>query len=190
MNRLLLCASLCAALAFGQEFAVGSKVADFSLKDLGGNTVSYSSLKGPVTVVVFISAVCPVSNSYNGRMNALYQDYTPKGVHFVFINSNVNESPAEVAAHAKSVGFLFPVYKDIDNKAADLFGAMATPESYVIDSSGTVRYHGYIDDSRFQPHVTRHGLRDALDQVLAGKEVAVPRTKAFGCSIKRARNNA
>ena len=190
MKRLLVSALLFTAISFSQEFRLGSKVGDFSVNDLTGKSVSFSDLKGSTTVVIFISTNCPISNSYNDRMNALYRDYSPKGVHFVFINSNVNEPPDQVREHAKRVGFAFPVYKDQQNKVADMFGAMATPETYVIDSTGTIRYHGYIDDSSAEARVTRQGLRNALDDVLAGKEVDRPETKAFGCTIKRGRQTS
>ena len=187
MKSLLITAALCSVLASGQGFRIGSKVGDFTLADLSGKPVQFADLKGPVTVVVFIATRCPISNSYNQRMNAIFGDYSGKGVRFVFINSNANEPASEVAQHAKSAAFLFPVYKDPDNRAADRFGAMATPESYVIDSQGTLRYHGYIDDSTNEARVKNRGLRNALDAVLAGKDVPAVETKAFGCTIKKVR---
>ncbi|HLJ15051.1 MAG TPA: redoxin domain-containing protein [Bryobacteraceae bacterium] len=191
MKRVAIFAALLATLllgeAFGQEFKVGSTVSDFTLSDLKGNTVSFSSLRGPTTVVIFISTRCPISNSFNDRMNDIYEDYSAKGVKFVFINANANESADEVAKHAKSVGFVFPVYKDFNNVVADRFGAQSTPETYVIDHDGVIRYHGYIEDSTNPARVKRHGLKDALDAVLAGQPVATAETKAFGCTIKRVR---
>jgi alkyl hydroperoxide reductase subunit AhpC len=91
-----------------------------------------------------------------------------------------------VADHAKA-NFKFPVYKDADNVVADRFGAQVTPESFVIDKTGKIVYHGYIDDSRNASKVTDQGLRNALDAVLAGKTVAKAETKAFGCTLKRAK---
>jgi peroxiredoxin len=185
--RILAGALLCSTLTFAQEFGVGKRVNDFGLQDLAGSPVSFSQLRGATTVVAFIATNCPISNAFNDRMTALYNDYSQKGVKFVFVNSNANESASEVASHRKSAGFPFPVYKDPTNKVADRFGAMATPETYVIDSTGTVRYHGYIEDSTNEARVKSRALRAALDAVLAGKPVAAAETKAFGCSIKRAR---
>ena len=180
---------LSAGLVWGQEFKVGAKVADFNVQDLEGKAVSFSTLRGPVTVVIFIATQCPVSNSYNQRMNALYKDYGSKGVKFIFLNANKSEPAGNVREHAKTAGFVFPVYKDADNVVADKFGAEVTPESYVIDNAGVVRYHGYIDDSMNEARVRKQGLRLALDAVIAGKPVEVSETKAFGCSIKRARKS-
>ena len=186
--RALLCSmlSFCAILC-AQEFKVGGKVADFAVQDLNGQSHTFASLKGDVTVVTFVSVQCPVSNAYNDRMNALYKDYSAKGVKFIFVNANRTEAASEVAEHAKAVGFAFPVYKDAGNRVADSFDAQVTPENYVIDRTGTMRYHGSIDDSQNAARVRKQSLREALDAVLAGSAVEAPETKAFGCTIKRAR---
>jgi peroxiredoxin len=188
MKRLLSISLLLSSTVLcAQEFKVGSKVADFAVQDLDGKPVMLSALRGPISVVTFISTQCPVSNGYNQRMNALFKDYSAKDVKFVFVNANKNESANEVRTHSKAVGFVFPVYKDANNVVADRFGAEVTPESYVIDSSGVIRYHGSIDDSQNEARIRTRGLRLALDAVLAGKPVEITETKAFGCSIKRAR---
>jgi len=179
--------SLVAGVLCAQEFKVGSKVTDFQVQDLDAKPVAFSTLRGPITVVTFISTQCPVSNGYNQRMNALFNDYSPKNVKFVFVNANHNESANEVRAHSKRAGFVFPVYKDANNLVADRFGAEVTPESFVIDGSGVIRYHGAIDDSQNEARIRTRGLRMALDAVLAGKSVEITETKAFGCSIKRVR---
>ncbi len=178
--------ALSAGLLCAQEFKVGAPVTDFQVRDLDGKAVSFSSLKGPVTVVTFIATQCPVSNSYNQRMIDLYKDYTPKNVKFIFVNANRSEPAAEVHEHAKRVGFTFPVYKDPDNVVADRFDAQVTPESYVIASDGILRYHGSIDDDMNVARVHMRRLRLALDAVLAGKPLPAVETKAFGCTIKRA----
>ena len=100
-----------------------------------------AALGQDITVVIFISTVCPVSNSYNLRMKELYRDFAPKGVKFEFLNANQNESQMDMEDHARSVGFPFPVAKDANNAMADRLGAEYTPESFVIDREGVVRYH-------------------------------------------------
>ena len=178
-------AAACSISLPAQEFKVGGKVADFNVQDLKGATVPFSKLKGATTVVMFISTKCPISNDYNERMTAVFNDYASKGIHFVFVNANVNEPAEEVEMHAKKAGFPFPVYKDAGNVIADKFGATVTPEAYVIDKTGTMVYHGSIDDQRNANNVTEKRLRGALDAVMAGKAVAQAETKAFGCTIKR-----
>ncbi len=192
MNRFLLRSAfaLLAVEASAQDFKMGSMVADFPLRSLTGQPVSYASLKGQVTVVAFISVQCPISNDYNERMEALYRDYSAKGVKFVFVNANVSEPAAEVATHAKSAGFSFPVYKDEGNVAADKFGATVTPETFVMNQAGVVLYHGAIDNARNPARVTAKGLHNALEAVLNGKPVPQAETKAFGCTIKRVRRSS
>ena len=176
---------LSAALA--QEYKVGSKIGDFTIQDLKSHPVSFAGLRGDLTVVIFIATQCPVSNAYNERMNVLYKEYSPKGVHFIFVNSNSSEPAEEVAEHARAQSFAFPVYKDAGNVVADRFGAQLTPEAFVIDDTATLRYHGYIDDSLKPENIQNQGLRLALDAVMSHTAVQRPETKAFGCTIARAK---
>ncbi len=152
--------------------------------DVGGTPVTTA---GRTTVVIFISARCPVSNAFNDRLAAIYQAYSPKGVQFLFLDANANESASEIENYVKSAGFPFSVQRDVDNRAADRLGAMATPETFLIDAQGVLRYHGFIEDTQNPARAKVHGLRDAVDSVLAGREVARPETKSFGCTIKRVR---
>lgn len=189
MKRLLLAAPLIAGLVLAQDFQLGSRVDDFNVKDLAGAPVSFATLRGDTTVVGFISVQCPVSNAYNERMVALYNEYAPKGVKFVFLNANSTEPAAAVAEHASQHGFPFKVYKDENNVVADRFGASVTPEVYVIDKQGVMRYHGSIDDSQAAGRVEKQRLREALDAVVAGRPVETAQYKAFGCTIKRAKKS-
>jgi len=183
-------AALWAASLPAQEFTLGSKVGDFGLRDVKGAPVAFEKLKGRVTVIGFIATQCPISNDYNERMKALYTDYSPRGVRFVFINSNHTEPAAEVEAHAGKNGFPFPVYKDDNNVVADRFGAQFTPEVFVLDAGGVIRYHGAIDDSRVAARIKAHHLRKSLDALLAGQSVAPADTRAFGCTIKRVKKTS
>jgi G3E family GTPase len=134
---------------------------------------------------VFLSAQCPVSNEYNGRMSTLFQEYSAKGVHLLFVNANRNESNQAVEEHRQAAGFPFHVYRDRESTLAGALGAEVTPQAFVFDRDGVLRYKGYIDDARNPARVRVQGLRNALDAVMAGKPVARPETKAFGCTIKR-----
>jgi peroxiredoxin len=181
--------ALFAGTALAQDFKLGSRIDDFTVQDLHGTSLKFSQLKGDVTAIVFISVQCPVSNAYNERMNALYKDYSAKGVHFIFLNANSTEPASAVAEHAQAHGFAFPVYKDNHNVVADRFDAQATPETFVIDRTGTVVYHGSIDDSQEPARIRNQWLRNALGSVLAGQHVQRAETKAFGCTIKRVRKS-
>jgi len=185
MKSLCLAAVLFLPALYAQEAAVGSKVADFQVTDLDGKPVTVKAANG-ITAVIFVATQCPVSNAYNERMNALYKDYSAKGVHFVFVNSNRTEPAAEVRQHLVEHKLTYSVYKDTNNVVADRLNAQVTPEVYLLDAAGTLRYHGSIDDSRVLERVHDNRARKALDALLAGQPVAAPETKAFGCTIRRA----
>ena len=136
-------------------------------------------------MLMFIATQCPVSNGYNTRMVSLFNDYKAKDVVFIGINSNKSESTEEVKQHAKDHGFEFTVLKDDKNIVADKFGASVTPEIFVLNPALEILYHGRIDDSRREADVASRDLRNALDEILAGKPVTVSTTKAFGCTIKK-----
>lgn len=159
---------------------------DFTLKDYNGKEHSLSDFKDSTAIVVmFIATQCPVSNAYNERMVALYNDYRAKGFAFVGINSNKQESVEEIKEHSQEHHFEFPVLKDWDNVIADRFEASVTPEIYVLNSDFNLLYHGRIDNSRRESDIKSQDLRAALNEILAGKPVSNTETKAFGCTIKR-----
>jgi AhpC/TSA family len=160
---------------------------DLHVIDLRGNAVPVSPGKSQATAVLFISAICPVSNAYNERMVRIYKDYSARGVQFLFVNANSNEPAAKVAEHREAAAYPFQVYMDKNNALADRLGAQMTPEAIVLDAHGEVRYRGFIDDAKNPARVTNQGLRGALDAVLAGKPVPTPETKSFGCTIHRVR---
>jgi len=87
--------------------------------------------------------------------------------------------------HAKKNQVKFTILKDLGNVVADLFRASFTPETYVLNNDYEVLYHGRIDNSRNESKVTAQDLKNALDEILKGNAVSKPRTKAFGCTIKR-----
>jgi hypothetical protein len=180
---------LTCGLAAAGEFPVGTKLPAINVSDHGAPAVIKPS-GAKATAVLFVSTNCPVSNAYNERMNAVYRDYSARGVQFAFVNSNANEAVTEIDEHAKAHGFAFKVYKDAENVLADTLNAQFTPEVFVFDQTGTLVYHGRIDDTRELANVKSRDFRAALDAVLAGKAVAVSNTKAFGCTIKRAKKTS
>ncbi|HWH76713.1 MAG TPA: thioredoxin family protein [Candidatus Binatus sp.] len=165
---------------------IGTMIDDFKLPDADGKEHSLKSLAGSKGVVVlFIATKCPVSNAYNDRMEKLAQDYKAKGINVVGINANNTEPAAEVKSHAAEKGLTFTILKDDGNKIADRLGATRTPEAYVLDASMKLVYHGRIDNSQKVEGITANDLREALDEMLAGKAVTKTGGAAFGCTIKR-----
>jgi peroxiredoxin len=165
--------------------AIGQPAPDFSLPDLRGQQHALKDQRGKITVIAFLSVQCPISNAYGERIRALAEDYAKQGVVFLAINASAPESVADIKAHAAQHGFTFPILKDAGNKVADAYGAERTPEIFVVDERGVLRYHGRIDNSQDVRRVKRNDLREALDELLAGKPVSVPEAKAMGCVIKR-----
>lgn len=171
---------------------IGQTIADFKLPDTDGHQRTLSSLKGKNgTVLIFIAVQCPVSNSYNERMEKLAVDYAARGVNVVGINANSTESREEVKHHASEHKFTFTILKDEGNKIADRLGAQRTPEAFLLDAGGKLVYRGAIDNDRANRLTAEGGLlhnhlRDAIDATIAGKPIEITKVNAFGCSIKRA----
>jgi peroxiredoxin len=184
---------LAGALTLSQAFLaaapqVGAPAPRFTLTTVDGKTFSLADAarSHKAVVVMFIATKCPYSNAYNDRMRDMAAAYEKQGILFAGINSNKTEPAEEVIDHAKKHGFTFPLMKDPDNKVADLYEARHTPEIFVVDPEGKLRYHGRIDENYEAPtKVTSPDLKNALDALIAGRPLAKAETKAFGCSIKR-----
>ena len=144
------------ALLVGGSFRAGEpapkaepakKAADFSLKDTADKPVSLGDFKDKkAVVVVFMGTECPVNNAYMPRLAELAKAYTDKGVQFLGVNANAQDSLAGLAGYARTHKLPFPLLKDADHALADRLGAERTPEAFVLDQRRTVRYRGRIDD--------------------------------------------
>jgi peroxiredoxin len=168
------------------DFPIGTKLEDFKLSATDGKTYSFTDLKGKNgTVIIFLSAQCPVVKSYTERINALAAEYKAKGIAFVGINSNSSEDLAWVTSTRNENFAEIPVLIDTGNVIADKLGANVTPEAYFFDANNTLIYHGAIDNDRSGKNPTEKYLGNAFDLALAGKKVETTRANAFGCSIKR-----
>lgn len=174
--------------------ALGRKVEDFSLVESRGATVSLAELtKHPLVVVAFVGIECPVAKLYAPRLEELKAKFQDKNVAFLAIDSNRQDTIAELAAFARAAGLSFPVLKDPDAKVADAFGATRTPEVFVLDAERTIRYRGRIDDQYgvgsnsgyAKPKVRNADLANALEDLLVGRPVRVAETETTGCLIGR-----
>lgn len=172
--------------ANAQSFGVGSTVENFTLTDTDGKSRSFNDLKGKNgSVVVFLSAQCPVVRGYLERINQIAADYQSKGINFIGINSNATESADWVKSNVAEYQYKFPVLIDKGNVLADKLGATVTPEVYYFDAKNILLYHGAIDNDRSGRNVSENYLRTAFDASLSGKKVEKTTANAFGCSIKR-----
>lgn len=169
-----------------KSLAIGAKAENFSLPDTDGKQRSFNSLKGKKgTVIIFVSARCPVSDAYAERMSKLAADYKSKDINVIGINSNSPEPSDEIKKY-NSEKLSFPVLIDKNNVVADKFGATVTPETYFFNAGGKLVYHGRIDNDKAGTSITASDLRDSLEATLSGKAIAKSEAPAFGCSIKRA----
>src|SRR5215204_118203 len=165
---------------------IGATVENFTLADTDGATKSLNDLKGKKgTVVVWLSAQCPVVKAYKDRINEIAAAYQAKGIAFVGINSNSTEDQNWVKTNKAEFGYNFPVLIDKGNVLADKWGATVTPEVYYLDSKNVLLYHGAIDNDRSGKNITDEYLKTAFDSALGGKAIVKTRANAFGCSIKR-----
>lgn len=168
------------------------KTIDFTLPDSQGKKVTLADFKDcKAVVVVFLGTECPINNLYLPRLNQLQKEFAGQGVQFLGINSNQQDTPERIAAHARKHDLIFPVLYDRNNVVADLMGARRTPEAFILDRQRKICYQGRIDD-RFgidyqRSKATRDDLVEALREVLAGKQVTVATTPVAGCLIGRVR---
>lgn len=171
---------------------LGEKITGLTFQDEKGNKVPLADLQGKkATVVVFLSFECPVSNSYAQPLVEMAKGFGKHGVAFVGIAPNQDETPASIAKYRKEYDVAFPIYRDEQLKAANAFAADVTPEAFVLDGEGVLRYRGRIDSTwvqRLKKHnePVRHDLKQVIGEMLSGKTVSVPATAAIGCPIDRA----
>jgi peroxiredoxin len=177
------------AAAGDRTATVGKTVADFTLKDADGKAVSLVSKDAKATVLFFIGTECPINNLYMPRLAELHAEWAPKGVRFLAINANKQDTPERIREHAKKHEIPFPVLRDENNVIADKVGADRTPEALVLDAGYKVCYQGRIDDQfgvgfqRAKPG--KREVHDALTEILAGKAVTVASAPVEGCKITR-----
>jgi peroxiredoxin len=172
-----------------EKVKLDAVVKDFTLKDAAGISHAFYELskEKPATVVLFLATQCPIATDYAERIVALVKAYDEKNVQFIGINSNKQENINEISEYSEKHGFEFPVLKDPENNIADYFGARRTPEVFLLDAARVLRYVGAIDNSPKEP--TKHYLQNALDLMIAGKDIPKEskKTRAVGCTIKRVR---
>jgi peroxiredoxin len=169
---------------------LGSAAPNFDLPGVDSKQYSLGSFsKSNILVVIFTCNHCPYSQAYEDRMVSIQRDYASKGVQFVAVNSNDEKSYPEdsfpqMVVRSREKGFNFPYVRDEPQQVVTAYGGVCTPHVFAFDESRLLRYRGRIDDSRDPSKVTTHDLRNALDDLVAGRKVRTPDTRPFGCSIK------
>lgn len=172
-------------------FEIGEKAPSFKdLTGVDGKKYSLSTFDDKrIVILLFMANRCPTARVYTDRLKSIQNDYGSKGVQLVGLNSD-NQYFFSTEALSKMLGiseernFNFPYLKDEDQSVAKNYGALVTLHAFVLDSKRNLRYRGRIDDSRDPTKVTSHDLRNALDDLLEGREVRTPETRPFACSIE------
>ena len=147
--------------------------------------LSLDGVKEDVVVLVFLANHCPVVTAYEDWIIDFAKDYKGK---VKVIGVCVSDSPIDrlpaIKDRVKEKGYNYSYAFDASQKIGRDYGASATPQFFVIDKDRTIRYTGAMDDSQSEGKVKKTYLKDAVDAVLAGKDVTVAETKPSGCGVQ------
>jgi len=179
---------------------IGSQAPDFALPGIDGKIHRlHDFANSPVLMVVFTCVHCPTAQLYETRVQRLYDDYRNRGVAMVAINPNdpLAASPSELGytdvadslegmmIRAKYRHITYPFLSDAATQSvAQAYGPVATPHVFIFDKDRKLRYEGRVDDNQNQAKAKVQDTRNALEAVLAGRQVEVTHTPVFGCTTK------
>lgn len=165
--------------------------ADQLLVDMDG--VPYGTLASPAdgkwTGLFFVRTDCPVSNQYAPEIKRICGEYESKGLQCLLVYADAYDTPDTVRRHRADFGHALPAILDHGHALVARAGATITPEVAVFAPGAELAYSGRIDNlynelGRPRQQVTERDLRDALDDLVAGRNVRNPRTPATGCFIE------
>jgi peroxiredoxin len=171
---------------------IGSYAPDFELPGIDGMVHHLARYleKAPAVGVIFMCNHCPYVQLYLNRLKQIQTDFQNRGFTLIGINANddkryPDDSFENMKRFAAEQQLNFPYLRDVTQDVAKTFGAERTPEAFLIDRSGILRYSGLIDDNAQDSETVRvHYLRDAIAQLLTNGSVTVSSTHAVGCSVK------
>jgi peroxiredoxin len=168
--------------------AIGEQAPSFSLPDTAG--ASHGPGDAPATVVVFTCNHCPYALAWHERIVDVARDYSGQGVKVLAINPNdadryPRDSVEAMRERVQAGEFEgLPYLRDESQDVARSYDALTTPDVFVLDADGVLRYRGAPDDDYERPDENAAWLRSALDAVLAGRAPDPAETKPVGCSVK------
>src|SRR5580700_12108239 len=200
----LICLFLLTFPAWGQNshpiLPLGSSAPDFSLPGVDGKVHSLADYgSSPILVVVFTCNHCPIAQMYEQRIQQLEADYRDRGVAVVAIqpndpkairideldSSDLSDSLEEMEIRVAYKHLHYPYLYDGETQSvARAYGPQATPHVFIFDKDRKLRYEGRMDNSYRKEMVNTQDARNAIDAILANREVAVEHTGVFGCSTK------
>jgi hypothetical protein len=155
--------------------------------DLDGHAVDPLAGAGGVTVLVFASPSCPISNRYAPTVARLHRRFSPRAVAFALVYPDGETAADTLRQHAREHGYPFPALRDPRRALAHRSAATVTPEAAVFVGR-KLTYHGRIDDrfidfGKERPAPTREDLAEAIEAALAGRPPPAPSAPALGCAI-------
>jgi thiol-disulfide isomerase/thioredoxin len=174
---------------FNKVVSVGDKAPTFSglpaIHNGEETSVSLSDLKDDVVVLVFLANHCPVVKAYEDRLIEFTNDYKSKGVRVVGIAVSLMDGDKlpGIKEYTKDKKSNYVYGYDETQAVGKAYGAVATPQFFVLDKERTIRYTGAMDDNQAEGKVTKTYLRDAVDAVLKGETPSEVETQAKGCGI-------
>lgn len=164
-------------------------VAPVNLTTIEGKRFTVPDPKAKATVLVFLLTDCPIANRYAPELKRIEKDYVEKDVKFLRVYVYADATLDSIKEHTKEFDYKWPAVQDKEKVLVKAVDAKVTPEVALITPDGKIQYKGRIDDwyiehGRLRELDYRHDLRIALDEVLNGQPVSVPRTPAIGCFIE------
>jgi peroxiredoxin len=177
--------------SLAKEPTAGKKAPPFILKNYDGNTISLSAYEGKIVVLEWLNYECPFVGYHYEKaktMTGLADKYKNKNVVWLAINSTKHLTTDKNKEFAEKYNVSYPILDDRSGKVGHAYGAKTTPHMFIIDANGIIVYNGAIDDSP----LGRKGkdainyVDKALTELIGGKEISIPNTKPYGCSVKYA----
>jgi len=149
-------------------------------------TLGLGDLKEDVVVLVFLANHCPVVTAYEDRIIDLANAYKGKSVKVVgvSVNDKNEDRLPQIKVRVKEKGYNYVYGYDASQAMGKAYGAVATPQFFVLDKSRVIRYTGALDDSQNETKVTKTYVKDAIDSLLKGDSVEVTETQPKGCGIQ------
>ena len=183
LSRALLAALILIALP------AQARVDNFVLRDhLGESHELYYHRDKQAVVIMVQGNGCPIARAAWPTYREIREEYTDRGIHFLMLNSNVQDDRASILAEAREFGFDIPILDDESQLIGEALGVVRTSEVFVIDTDGwNLVYRGPTDDrltyERQRAEANETYLTDALDAVLAGLAVEVAERESVGCLV-------
>lgn len=135
------------------------------------------------TVVLFISSQCGCSQSHVAHLKELAGNF--KKFAFVGVISNANEDYEQAKKYFHETSLGFDLITDSKAKVADAFGAVRTPQVFVVDRTGEILFYGGVTNSSVALSASKFYLKDALKSLDKGEKPDPKEAKALGCMIQR-----